>query len=156
MQKSKKSKNGHFWVNFGYVSHIPAIRFWCHCTYRTLIRFRMTLENFVWIVWTVFEKIEKVKKWLFFGHFWANFGYVSHIPAILFWSHCTNRTLIWRRMTVENFVQIEWTLFEEIEKSRKMAVFGLILAVFGLILAMFLTFQSYDFDAFEHAGAPWV
>ena len=30
----------------------------------------------------VFEKIEKVQKWRFFGHFGANFGYVSHIPAI--------------------------------------------------------------------------
>ena len=51
-------------------------------------------------------------------------------------------------MTVENFVRIVWTVFEKIKKSRKMAVFG-------LILAMFLTFQSYDFDAFEHAGAPF-
>ena len=50
-------------------------------------------------------------------------------------------------MTVENFVRIVWTVFEKIEKSRKMADFG-------LILAMFLTFQSYDFDAFAHAGAP--
>ena len=57
-------------------------------------------------------------------------------------------------MTVENFVQIVWTVFEKIEKSRKMAVFGLIMIIFGLILAMFLTFQSYDFDAFEHTGAP--
>ena len=57
-------------------------------------------------------------------------------------------------MTVENFVRIVWTVFEKIEKSRKMAVFGLILAIFGLILAMFLTFQSYDFEAFVHAGAP--
>ena len=57
-------------------------------------------------------------------------------------------------MTVENFVQIVWTVFEKTEKSRKMAVFGLILAFYGLIFAMFLTFQSYDFDAFAHAGAP--
>ena len=35
-----------------------------------------------------------------------------------------------------------------------MAVFGQILAIFGLPLAMFLTFQSHNFDAFEHAGAP--
>ena len=55
-------------------------------------------------------------------------------------------------MTVENFVRIVWTVFEKIEKSRKLAAFGLILAIFGLILAIFLTFQSYDFDAFEHAG----
>ena len=45
-------------------------------------------------------------------------------------------------MTVEIFVRIVWTVFA------KMAVFGLILSIFGLILAMFLTFQSYDFDAF--------
>ena len=32
-----------------------------------------------------------------------------------------------------------------------MAVFG----HFGLILAMFLAFQSYDFDAFEHAWSPF-
>ena len=57
-------------------------------------------------------------------------------------------------MTIENFVRIVWTVFEKIEKSRKMAVFGLILAIFALILAMFLTFQSHDFDAFAHAGAP--
>ena len=49
-------------------------------------------------------------------------------------------------MTVENFVRIAWTVFGKIAKSRKMAVFG-------LTLAMFLTFQSNDFDAFEHAGA---
>ena len=57
-------------------------------------------------------------------------------------------------MTVENFVRIVWTVCDKNEKSGKMAVFGPFLAVFGLILAMFLTFQSYDFDAFEHAGAP--
>ena len=57
-------------------------------------------------------------------------------------------------MTVKNFVRIVWTVFEKIEKSRKMAVFGRILAIFGLILAMFLTSQPYNFDAFAHAGAP--
>ena len=31
--------------------------------------------------------------------------------------------LIWCRTTVENFVRIVWTVFEKIEKSRKMAVF---------------------------------
>ena len=35
------------------------------------------------------------------------------------------------KMTVENFVRIAWTVFEKIEKSQKMAVFGLILAIFG-------------------------
>ena len=57
-------------------------------------------------------------------------------------------------MTVESFVRVVWAVFEKIEKSGKMAVFGLILTVFGLFLAIFLTFQSYDFDAFEHAGTP--
>ena len=57
-------------------------------------------------------------------------------------------------MTVENFVRIVWTVFEKTEKSRKMAVFGLILAISGLLLAIFLTFQSYDYDASEHTGAP--
>ena len=50
-------------------------------------------------------------------------------------------------MTVENFVRIEWTVFEKIKKFRK-------LADFGPLLAMFLTFQPYDFDASKHAGAP--
>ena len=57
-------------------------------------------------------------------------------------------------MTVENFVRIVWKVFGKVEKVEKMAVFGLFLPIFGLILAMFLTFQSYEFDAFEHAGAP--
>ena len=57
-------------------------------------------------------------------------------------------------MTIQNFVRIVWTVFAKIGKSRKMAVFGLILAIFGLILAMFLTFQSLDFDAIAQAGAP--
>ena len=36
---------------------------------RTSIWFRMTRENFVRIVLTVLEKIEKVHNWLSFGHF---------------------------------------------------------------------------------------
>ena len=54
-------------------------------------------------------------------------------------------------MTVQNFVRSVWTVFAKIEKSRKFFVF---LAIFGLILAMFLTSESYNFDAFAHAGAP--
>ena len=49
---------------------------------------KMTVEIFVRIVWTVFEKIErKIENgcfWAHFGHFWADFGYVSHIPVIRF------------------------------------------------------------------------
>ena len=37
---------------------------------RTSICFKITVENFVRIVLTVFEKIEKVHNWLFFGQFW--------------------------------------------------------------------------------------
>ena len=42
----------------------------------------MTVEHLARLVWTVFEKIEKKQKNDFFGHLWANFVYVSHIPAI--------------------------------------------------------------------------
>ena len=45
----------------------------------------MTVGNFVPIVWSLFEKIEKVENGSFFNHFWANFGYISHIPVLLFW-----------------------------------------------------------------------
>ena len=126
----------HFWANFDYVSHIPAIRFWCHCTYRTLIWCRITVENFVLSFESYGQfvrKSKKVEKWVFFGHFWANFGYVSHIPAIRFWCHCTYRTLIWCKITVENFVRIVWTVFEKSEKNRKMAVFGHFWANFGYV-----------------------
>ena len=61
-------------------------------------------------------------------------------------------TLIRYRMTVENFVRIFRTVFEKVEKSRKMAVFGRILAILWQILALFLTFQSNDFDVFAHTG----
>ena len=118
-EKRKKIKKwlflGHFWANFGYVSRIPAMRFWSHCTYRTLIWCRITVENFVRIVWTVFEKSKKVEKWLFFGQFWANFGYVSLIPAVRFWSLCTRRGPFGCRMTVQNFVKIVRTLFVKFE-----------------------------------------
>ena len=54
-------------------------------------------------------------------------------------------------MTVENFVRIVWTLFvfEKIEKSPKMSVFGHFRANFG-----FLTPRPYNFDAIAHTGAP--
>ena len=56
-----------------------------------------------------------------------------------------------KKMTVENFVPIVLTIFEKIEKKSKIGCF---LVSFGLILVMFLTFQSYDSDAFAHAEAP--
>ena len=63
-------------------------------------------------------------------------------------AHIGYRTLIWCRITVENFVRIVWTVFEKSEKVEKWLFFGL----FGLILAMFLTSQPYDFDAIAHIG----
>ena len=61
------------------------------------------------------RKSKKVKKRLFFGHFWANFGYVSHIQAIQFRCLCTRRGPFGCRMTVQNFVKIVWTVFEKFE-----------------------------------------
>ena len=60
-ENRKKSKNGCFLATFGLilaVSHIPAIRFWCLCTRRGPFGCRMTVQNFVKIGWTVFEKFE--------------------------------------------------------------------------------------------------
>ena len=54
-------------------------------------------------------------------------------------------------MTVKNFVRIVWTVFEKIEKSRKMTFW----AIFGLNLAKFLTSQPYDFDAIAHIGLSY-
>ena len=39
-------------------------------------------------------------------------------------------------------------------ENRKKSKNGCFFTIFGLILTMFLTFQSYDFDAFAHAEAP--
>ena len=50
-------------------------------------------------------------------------------------------------MIVQNFVRIVWRIFEKIEKKVENGCFS-------AILAMFLKSQSYDFDAFAHAGAP--
>ena len=49
-------------------------------------------------------------------------------------------SLIWCRMTQENFVRIVWRVFAKIEKNSKKCGF--------------LTSQWYDFDAFAHTGAP--
>ena len=126
-ENQKNSKNGCFLAIFGLiliVSHIPVIRFRCHCTYRTLIWCRMTVKNFVRIVWTVFAKIKEKSK---NGCFLPIFGLilvVSHIPGIRFRCHCTYRTLIWCRMTVINFVRIVWTVFAKIEKVEKWLFLG--------------------------------
>ena len=56
-------------------------------------------------------------------------------------------------MTVEIFVRIVLTVFEKIEKNRKMTVFWPFL---GLILAMFLTSQPYDLMPLRTQGPLWV
>ena len=83
----------------------------------------MTVENFVRIVWTVFEKIEKNRKTTFLAIFGLILAMFLTSQPYDFDATAHNRTLIWRRITVENFVRIVWTVFEKIEKSRKMAVF---------------------------------
>ena len=44
--------------------------------------YNLTVEYFVRTVRQFLRKSKKVEKRLFFGHFRANFGYVSHIRAI--------------------------------------------------------------------------
>ena len=53
---------GHFWANFGYVSRIPVIGFSCLCACRVPFGCRMTVQIFMKIVWTVFEKFELFMK----------------------------------------------------------------------------------------------
>ena len=108
----KKTKRVHNWPFPGHlelllaVGQITDVRFWCHRTQRTLIWRRITAENFVRTVRTVFEKfVKKIQNSPLFGHFWTTFAYVCHITVIQFWSHCTHRTLKRCRMAVENFVR---------------------------------------------------
>ena len=65
---------------------------------------------------------------MFFWSFRCFFLAVGLITYIRFWCQCTQRTLIWCRKTVENFLWPLWRFF-------------------GLLLAMFVKSQSYGFDA---------
>ena len=49
---------GHFWTNFGYVSQIPVMQFWCHCAHRSTFGCRMPVLNCIKIVWTVLQTFE--------------------------------------------------------------------------------------------------
>ena len=69
----------------------------------------MTVGNFVRIVWTVFEKIEKSRKMIVF------LAILGVILAMLLTSQsydfdaiAQKLLLIWRRMTVENFLRMVW------------------------------------------------
>ena len=135
---------GPFWDNFGYVSHMPAIRFWCRCTYKTLKWCRISRKKF---------RSNRIDR------FWenrkkANFGHFGLILAMFLtfqqydFDAIAHMTLIWCRLTRKNFVRTVWTVLEKIKKSRNWLFFGHFLAH----LAMFLTSQHYDFDATSHIG----
>ena len=87
-----------------WLTRIPVIIFWCHCAHRTQICCRMIVENFDRIIRRDFRKLKEVQKWLFFGHFWANFGCFSH-PSHAFWCHCAHRSTFGFRMTVQNYME---------------------------------------------------
>ena len=106
----------------GYVSRHPAIRFWCYCTWRTLLWFSKTIENFVWIVKKVVEKIEKSPKMAVFWYFQCTSGFVSPTPALWFSGDC--------------------------DKNLKKAS----LVNPGLLLGMFFRSQLYKFDVIAHIG----
>ena len=92
----------------------------------------MTVQKIVRIVWKVFAKIEKSENCHFLVIFGLFLALLLKSQSYHFDAICTHRTLIWCRMTVKNFVRIVGTVFEKIEKSRKMAV----LAIFGPISAV--------------------
>ena len=75
----------------------------------------MTVQNFVRIAWTVFDEMKRPKMAIrtAIRNFWANFGYVSQIPVVLFSCHCAHRSTFGCRMTVHN--EIVWTVFEKFE-----------------------------------------
>ena len=68
----------------------------------------MTVQSFVRIVWTVLKKIEKR---LFFGHFWVNFGCLSHHSHGL--DAIAQIGLIWCRMKVQIIMKIVRTVLEK-------------------------------------------
>ena len=123
----------------------------------------MTVEIFVRIVSTVFDKTEKVHKWLFLGQFWLflesqpyDVDLIAHIEPphsvkklykFAFESYRVfERTSICFKMTVENFFRIVSTVFDKIEKLHK----WLFLRQFRL----FIESQPYDVDLIAHIGPP--
>ena len=69
------SRSFSFWL-----APIPVIPIYLNCTHRPYYGVENDCRNFRSIRMDSFlQKSKKVEKWLFFGHFWANFGYVSHI-----------------------------------------------------------------------------
>ena len=78
----------------------------------------MTVENFVLIVWTVFERIEKSRKKAVFGLIFAIFGLILAM-FLTFQSYdlmpLSTQGPFGCRMTVQNFMKIVWTVFEKFE-----------------------------------------
>ena len=92
---------------------------------RTSICFRMTVENFVRIVLTVFEKIEKVHNWLFSGHL-----------RLFLESHLYNINVIAHIGPPESVKWLEKTSFESIQqflKKLKKFTIGFSLVIFGYV-----------------------
>ena len=65
-----------------------------------------------------FWENQKSRKLAVFWPFWANFGYVSHIPVKGFWCHCGGKGPFGCRITVQTFMKIVWTVFEKFEIER--------------------------------------
>ena len=69
---------------FPWLAPIRVIRIYWNCTYRSYYGVENDCRNVRSNRMDSLCKNQKVEKCLFFGHFWANFGYVSHIPVIRF------------------------------------------------------------------------
>ena len=119
-------KIGRFVVLFelisAYVSQIPVIRFCCQCTNRIPIWRKMTRKfrsNRMDSFWENWKKSKNgcflVVFWLFSAMFLTSQSYDFVANAQIEFQYGVK----W----LENFVRIEWTVFEKIEKSPKMAVF---------------------------------
>ena len=92
---------------------------------RTSICFRMTVENFVQIVLTVFEKIEKVHNWLFFGQF-----------RLFLQSHLYDINVIAHIGPPESVKWLAKTSFESLRqflKKLKKFTIGFSLVIFGYV-----------------------
>ena len=99
---------------------------------RTSICFKMTVENFVRIVLTVFEKIEKVHNWLFLESQPYDTDVIAHIGPPL---------------------GVKWLSklsFESLPQFLKKKCNSSQLAVPGSLLSMFLKSQPYDVIVIAH------
>ena len=110
---------------------------------RTSICFKMTVENFVRMVLTVFEKSEKLDNWLFFGQFRLflesqlyDINVIAHIgpPYKVKW------------LSKFSFESLRQFLEKKFNSSQ--------LAFHWSFLAMFLKSQPIDVNVVEHIEPP--